>query len=119
MATGYFTQEDLEDRLGGPDFSATSTPTNTNIDDMVVLLSAMWDGLHHQAADAEGTGAATPEYVRHACISAAVYQVGQLRKGEPIDPGVQIKIMKEFMGDPSVSEHLSYTQTYPQISGKW
>lgn len=117
MATGYFTQEDLEDRLAGPDFSATSTPTATNIDDMVVILSAMWDGLNHQAADAEGTGASTPEYVSQACITAAVYQVEMIRAGQPVDPQAQIAIMEKFLQSPT--DQLFFDQQYPNIDGTW
>ena len=46
-----------------------------------------------------------------------MYQVGQIRKGEPIDVLVQIRIMKEFMS--SANQSLSYTQSYPESSGEW
>ena len=109
----YFTVEELQNRLGGPDFSATSVPTTTNITDMAQELSAMWDGLVHQTEGDE-----TPlEYVRQACLAAAVYQVGMIRKGEPIDPLIQITIMKSFIASPT--DQLSYTQEYPSITGKW
>jgi hypothetical protein len=109
----YFSADELQNRLGGPDFSATSTPTTTNVTDMSVELSAMWDGLVHQTEGDE-----TPlEYVKQACMAAAVYQVGQMRKGEPIDPLIQIQIMREFMRSPT--DQLFFDQPYPKITGEW
>jgi hypothetical protein len=99
--------------MGGPDFSATSVPTTTNVTDMSTELSAMWDGLVHQTEGDE-----TPlEYVKQACLAAAVYQVGQIRAGEPIDVLVQINIMREFMKSPT--DQMVYDQQYPKSTGEW
>ena len=111
----YFTVDELQNRMGGPDFSATSTPTSTNVTDMATELSAMWDGLARQT---EGTE--TPdEDVKQACLAAAMYQVGQIRKGEPIDPLIQIKIFKQFMAADVRKTTLHYEQVYPDSTGEW
>ena len=109
----YVDHNDVEEAIGGPDFGTTSTPTATNVDDMAIGLGRMWDGLADQAALSE-----TPDqFVKAAIVAACVYQVGQIRKGEPIDVLVQIRIMKEFMS--SANQSLSYTQSYPESSGEW
>ena len=84
------------------------------VTDMATEISAMWDGLMQQT---EGTE--TPdEYVKQACLAAAVYQVGQLRAGEPVDPEKQIRILKEFM-KPIKTTTLYYNQDYPNSDGTW
>ncbi len=110
----YFTADELQNRMGGGDFTSDSFPTTTMVTDMSVELSAMWDGLAQQT---EGTE--TPaEYVKQACMATAVYQIGQMRKNEPIDPEKQIRIMKQFMTG-AANERMSYSQQYPKISGTW
>ena len=111
----YFSTTELQDRLGGGDFTATSIPDTTTAVDMATEISNMWDGLARQTVGAE-----TPdEDVTQACLSAAVYQVGQMRAGEPIDQLVQIKIMKEFMGATGDAGTLFYDNQYPSSTGKW
>ena len=110
----YFTADELQNRIGKGDFSATTFPTTTMVTDMATELSAMWDGLAQQT---EGTE--TPdEFVKQACLSAAVYQVGQMRAGEPIDPLKQQEIMKNFM-NPVKKTTLHYSQDYPDSTGEW
>jgi len=111
----YFNAGDLQDRMGGGDFSGTTFPTSTMVGDMAGGISNMWDGLARQAVGSE-----TPdEDVVQACLSAAVYQVGQIRAGEPIDQLVQIKIMMSFMGPTGDADTLFYYNQYPKTSGKW
>ena len=109
----YFTAEELQNRLGGGDFSATTFPTTTMDTDMATELSAMWDGLMVQTEGAE-----TPiENVKQACLAAAVYQVGQLRAGEPIDPEKQIRIMLQFV--TTKKPRPSFYVLSPDSTGSW
>jgi hypothetical protein len=74
----------------------------------------MWDGLAQQTVGAE-----TPdEYVTQGCLAAAAYTVGQIYKGEPIDPDKQIRLMKQFMTG-AASARMSYTQENPDVDGTW
>lgn len=109
----YFTEAELEGHMGIL-FSATSTPDTTAVGILAQEISNMYDGLNLQAVGTE-----TPdEHVTQACLSCAVYTVGQIIAGETIDPEKQIRIMKQFMTSTS-KQKMSYTQTYPKISGKW
>ncbi len=112
----YFTIDELEDRMGAGDFSATTFPNDTGVGVMVTQISEMWDGFAHQTAGAE---ALATETVTQACISAAVYQVGQMRAGEPVDPEKQISIFKAAVGETGETTTLTYTQSYPDSGGNW
>lgn len=112
---GYFTASELQNRIGGGDFSTTTFPTTTMVTDMSTELSAMWDGLAQQTEGSE-----TPdEFVKQACLAAAVYQVGQLRANLPIDPEKQMRIMTSFLGSTTSKTKMSYTQKYPESTGEW
>ena len=109
----YFSVDELQNRLGMGDFSATTFPTTTMVTDMSVEISAMWDGLAQQTEGSE-----TPtEDVKQACLAAAVYQVGQIRAGEPIDPEKQIRIMQSFMKFKQARP--SFKVLSPDSTGSW
>lgn len=110
----YFTEAELEARTG-MSFTTTTTLTSTQIGTMATEISAMFDGLLQQT---EGTE--TPdEYVKQACLSCAQYTVNMIYAGEPVDPLVQIKILKEFMKPVEGKTTLYYTQQYPYNTGEW
>ena len=109
----YATHADLEDKMAVPDFGTSSIPTAEQVDAMLIELGAMWDGLSHQAEGVE-----TPdEFVIQAVLAAGMYQVNQIRLGEPIDQQVQINLMKQFLASPT--SQLFFDQQYPKITGEW
>lgn len=108
----YFTETELEGHMGIL-FSATSTPDTTAIGILAQEISNMYDGLAQQAVGTE----IPDEYVTQACLSCAVYTVGQIMAGEPIDPEKQFRIIKEFLKKTTTQLH--YEQSYPQSSGRW
>ena len=112
----YFTAEELQNRMGSGDFSATSLPDTTMVGDMATEVSAMLDGLVGQ-----DEGDYTPtEQQRQACISAAVYQVDQIRAGEPVDPEVQIRIIqKSILGISTKKPRTSWYVSSPDVTGEW
>lgn len=110
----YFTEAGLE-ALTGDTYTATSFPTTTQIGIFATEISAMWDGLARQT---EGTE--TPdEYVTQACLACAVYTINMIKAAEPIDPLIQIKIMKEFLVTDLKKSNLHYEQAYPDSTGNW
>ena len=112
----YFTEEELE-AATGQKFTATSLlkgDTETQVDDLATELSNRFDGLMQQAVGSE-----TPdEYVTQACLGAAVYVVGQIYAGEPIDVEKQDRLLKQFM-TPIKKTTLYYSQDYPDSTGDW
>ena len=109
----YFTEAELEAVMMMA-FTATSTPTTTQIGVLATEISNMFDALMQQAVGSE-----TPdEYVTQACIGCAVYTVGQRIAGEPIDPEKQADLLKRFM-TPIKQTMLYYEQKYPGTDGQW
>lgn len=112
----YFSVDELEDRLGEGDFGTYTNPTDTMAGVMVTQICNMWDGFAHQAAGAETIDTET---VKQACISAAVYQIGQMRAGETIDTEKQYAIFRAAVGPTGETSTLFYDQQYPSSGGKW
>ena len=109
----YFTEAELE-ALTGKAFTASSLVTTTQIGVMAQEISNMFDGLMQQSVGSE-----TPdEYVTQACLSCAVYTIGQIYAGEPIDPEKQARLLKQFM-TPIKKTSLYYSQDYPDSTGDW
>ena len=74
----------------------------------------MFDGFMQQS-----TGSETPdEYVTQACLACAVYTVGQIKAGEPIDPEKQARLLKQFMR-PINKTMLYFSTDYPDVDGTW
>lgn len=108
----YFTEAELE-ALTGKAFTTTSLMTTTQIGVFATEISNMFDGFMQQAIGSE-----TPdEYVTQACLACAVYTIGQIYAGEPIDPLMQEKLLKQFM--VPFGKQMSYGQEYPKNTGSW
>ena len=109
----YFTEAELE-ALTGKAFTTNTFLNSVQIGLMATEISNMFDGFMQQA-----TGSETPdEFVTQACLACAVYTIGQIYAGEPIDPEKQARLLKQFM-IPIKGVNSSYSQEYPQVTGKW
>lgn len=110
----YFTEAELE-ALTADTYTGTSFPTTTQIGVLATEISNMFDAFMQQAIGSE-----TPdEYVTQACLACAVYTVGQIKAGEPIDPEKQERILKKFMIPIGAKTTLHYSQDYPNSDGTW
>ena len=108
----YFTEAELE-ALTAKTFTTLSKVSTIQIGLMATEISNMFDGFMQQS-----TGSETPdEYVTHACLACAVYTIGQIYAGEPIDPLMQEKLLKQFM--VPFGKQMSYGQEYPDSTGSW
>ena len=109
----YFTEAELEG-LTGKAFTATSLVTTTQITALAQEISNTFDALMQQTVGSE-----TPdEFVTQACLAAAVYTIGQIYAGEPVDPIEQAKKLKYYM-TPIKGVNTSYSQEQPDSTGEW